>query len=237
MNDFPIIKYKNALVITSDQVANMYGTTKRVVSNDFNRNKNKFTEGKHYFKLTGEELKQFRDIQNLQSSQRGLQISGKTRTIYLWTNRGALLLAKIIDTDIAWTAYEKLVDFYFDKKDDEQVSENQLSGSMEIPEHRIPVRTATTPVPLQTNFYEIYKRKMENLAVKTGVSVSFVYHKIYEYVNETYDIKEAEKMYIKEVGRPPKFTMDLFTYFPEMGKVAGDHIQWLVDHCKVNTEA
>lgn len=236
MNDFPIIKYKNALVITSDQVANMYGTTKRVVSNDFNRNKSKFTEGKHYFKLTGEELKQFRDIQNLQSSQRGLQISGKTRTIYLWTNRGALLLAKIIDTDIAWTAYEKLVDFYFDKKDDEQVSEDQLSGGMEIPERRIPVRTATTPVPLQTNFYEIYKRKMENLAVKTGVSVSFVYHKIYEYVNETYDIKEAEKMYIKEVGRPPKFTMDLFTYFPEMGKVAGDHIQWLVDHCKVNSE-
>lgn len=237
MNDFPIIKYKNALVITSDQVATMYGTTKRVVSNDFNRNKNKFTEGKHYFKLTGDELKQFRDMQNLQSSQRGLQISGKTRTIYLWTNRGALLLAKIIDTDIAWTAYEKLVDFYFDKKDDEQSSENQLSDSVEIPEHRIPVRTATTPVPLQTNFYEKYKRKMENLAYKTKFSVSFVYHKVYEYVNETYDIKEAEKLYTEEVGRPPKFTMDLFTYFPEMGKVAGDHIQWLLDHCKANTEA
>lgn len=224
MNDFPIIKYKNALVITSDQVANMYGTTKRVVSNDFNRNKSKFTEGKHYFKLTGEELKQFRDIQNLQSSQRGLQISGKTRTIYLWTNRGALLLAKIIDTDIAWTAYEKLVDFYFDKKDDEQVSEDQLSGGMEIPEHRIPVRTATTPVPLQSSFYQRYRRKMDRVANRMNCSSTYIYSRVLKRVNESYDLEKCEKLFVKETGHAPKYTMDLLTYFEELGEVGGDFV-------------
>ena len=63
MNDLPEVKYNNVLVVTSSQVAKMYGTTNQIVSKDFNRNKSKFTYGKHYFKLTGEELKKFRGTQ------------------------------------------------------------------------------------------------------------------------------------------------------------------------------
>ena len=105
------------------------------------------------------------------------------------------MVVKTFKDDLSWAIQRQLVNAYFKVKN--ELEQTAISDDVEFSERKIPVRTATTPVPLQTNFYEIYKRKMENLAVKTGVSVSFVYHKIYEYVNETYDIKEAEKMYIK----------------------------------------
>ncbi|MCM1507394.1 MAG: hypothetical protein NC177_09715 [Ruminococcus flavefaciens] len=39
--------------------------------------------------------------------------SSKIRVLYLWTERGALLHAKSINTDKAWEVYEFLVDNYF----------------------------------------------------------------------------------------------------------------------------
>ena len=42
---------------------------------------------------------------------------GKVRTLYLWTEKGALLHAKSLNTDKAWEAYEFLVDTYFAVKE------------------------------------------------------------------------------------------------------------------------
>ncbi|MDE5620138.1 MAG: hypothetical protein K2O29_09960 [Ruminococcus sp.] len=39
--------------------------------------------------------------------------SSKIRTLYLWTESGALLHAKSLNTDKAWVVYEFLVDTYF----------------------------------------------------------------------------------------------------------------------------
>ncbi len=107
-----IVEYSGIRVVTTKQIATAYKTDSKQVSQGFNRNKGKFVEGKHYFVLRGKELKSF-----LQSALSRLQISNKTRTLYLWTDRGALLMAKIIDTDTAWEAYERLVDFYFRAKE------------------------------------------------------------------------------------------------------------------------
>ena len=43
----------------------------------------KAIEGKHYFKLEGD------DLNNLRVSETYLQISPMTRMLYLWTERGA----------------------------------------------------------------------------------------------------------------------------------------------------
>ena len=40
-----------------------------------------------------------------------------TRSLILWTERGALHHAKILDTDLAWEAYEKLEETYFNVRD------------------------------------------------------------------------------------------------------------------------
>ena len=55
----PLVEWGGQVVITTSQLAEVYGTTTKNVSNNFSRNKDRFTEGKHYFVLQGEELKEF----------------------------------------------------------------------------------------------------------------------------------------------------------------------------------
>lgn len=55
----------------------------------------------------------------------------KVSILYLWTEKGALLHAKSLNTDRAWEVYDYLVDFYFRAKETEKkeapVTLNKLS--------------------------------------------------------------------------------------------------------------
>ncbi|MDE6101849.1 MAG: ORF6N domain-containing protein, partial [Ruminococcus sp.] len=95
-------------VLTTAQLAEAYGTDSKVISHNFNRNKSRYIEGVHFYRLTGDDLekfciRQFGECKNY----------SKIRTLYLWTERGALLHAKSLNTDKAWEVYEFLVDTYF----------------------------------------------------------------------------------------------------------------------------
>lgn len=104
----PIIEYQSKRVITTDMLAQGYGTDTKSISKNFNRNKNRFIEGKHYFKIEGDEL---RSLIN-HSSLRGV-VNKHTNHIYLWTERGASRHAKMLETDQAWDWFEALEDSYF----------------------------------------------------------------------------------------------------------------------------
>ena len=108
MNELQVIERENQRVLTTAQIAEQYETDVKIISNNFNRNKERYTEGKHYYCLTGEELKNFFAITKLMNAN-----ESKIRTLYLWTEKGALMLAKSLNTDKAWEAYECLVDTYF----------------------------------------------------------------------------------------------------------------------------
>nr|WP_242689540.1 ORF6N domain-containing protein [Photorhabdus cinerea] len=98
-------------VITTELLAELYGTEINNIQQNFKRNKERFTEGKHYFKATGDILK------NLRLTVSQLQISSKVRSLILWTERGAARHAKMLDTDKAWDVFEALEDCYFSQKD------------------------------------------------------------------------------------------------------------------------
>ena len=110
------IEYRGQLVLTTEQLAkalsvpkkNQFVTTANLKQN-FNNNNEHFIEGKHYFKLEGEELNILR-VKNFY-----LQISPKTRTLYLWTKRGCARHCKSVGTDTAWDVFELLEDNYFNK--------------------------------------------------------------------------------------------------------------------------
>lgn len=70
--------------------------------------KKRYEEGKHYYCLEGEKLRAFKD-------QYGISVSVGERTskLYLWTEKGALLHAKSLNTDKAWEVYDRLVETYF----------------------------------------------------------------------------------------------------------------------------
>lgn len=108
MNDklVPIEREGKRVLLTS-QIAESYGTEDRTITDNFNNNKLRYQEGKHYFLLTGEALREFKRENEI------FGFAPNLNKLYLWTERGALLHAKSLNTDRAWEVYETLVETYF----------------------------------------------------------------------------------------------------------------------------
>lgn len=107
----PPIEWGGQIVITTAQLAQAYGATKDNISDNFTRNKDRFTAGKHFILLEGEALKEFKNY----SAESGL-VSKNARQLYLWTRRGASRHCKILGTDKAWEQFDYLEDNYFDRE-------------------------------------------------------------------------------------------------------------------------
>ena len=108
-----VIQYKSVPVVTSEMLAGFYGTDMDNVRQNFSRHSERFLEGKHFFKLQGDELNNFR----LCVTDSHVQISSKARSLTLWTEKGAARHAKILDTDQAWDIFEQLEEVYFAVKE------------------------------------------------------------------------------------------------------------------------
>ncbi len=107
MNNLQVLEQNGQRVLTTAQLAEAYGTDSKIINRNFQRNSERYTPGKHYFSLTGEDLKQFKGSRQFDDSLKF------TSVLYLWTEKGAWLHAKSLNTDQAWNAYEKLVDEYY----------------------------------------------------------------------------------------------------------------------------
>ena len=73
--------------------------------------KNRFIEGRDYFCLKGNELKEFKNLVN-----DIYLVDKRTPHLYLWTERGANRHSKILDTDKAWQQFDVLEETYFKVK-------------------------------------------------------------------------------------------------------------------------
>lgn len=131
-----VLEVKGIRVLTTKQIAELYEADLNTVRHNFRRNKDKYILGKHYIEVYGEELRRLK-------TRGGFVPSLKyAKSAYLWTEKGALLHAKSLNTDKAWQVYDYLVDFYFRAKEKEP----------EIPEKKevVPTQTKTEPVKSKT---------------------------------------------------------------------------------------
>lgn len=110
MNELKVIEYRNIRVLTTQQIAEAYEADVKVISNNYNRNRDRYEEGKHFVCLEGNELRQFKTNHQFDESS-------KVNKLYLWTEKGAFLQAKSLNTDKAWEAYSNLIDGYYKQKD------------------------------------------------------------------------------------------------------------------------
>ena len=79
MNNLAITEYKNIRVLTTQQIADLYGTDKKVISYNFNHNKERYIEEKHFIKLEGDEKTEFLNhLENHDGSK-------NAKVLYLWT--------------------------------------------------------------------------------------------------------------------------------------------------------
>ncbi|ENK6875175.1 TPA: ORF6N domain-containing protein [Escherichia coli] len=106
--NLPVIEWQGVRVVTTETLAAGYGTTPIRIQQNYIRNEDRFVEGKHFFKISGDELKSFR----LSFSE---SVNKHTTSLVLWTERGAARMSKIVDTDEAWLFFEKMEQAYFRK--------------------------------------------------------------------------------------------------------------------------
>ncbi|MBE1305625.1 ORF6N domain-containing protein [Clostridium botulinum] len=113
-------------VLTTEQLAEIYQTDINNIQVNFKNHKSKFIEGKHYYFLQGEKLREFKNYLN------NIQLVGKRApSLYLWTERGANRHCKVLDTDKAWEQFDNLEETYFRVKEN-KVEVNQLSPELQM---------------------------------------------------------------------------------------------------------
>ncbi|MEQ8124548.1 ORF6N domain-containing protein [Enterococcus faecalis] len=117
-----IIELNNERLLTTEQLAEFYGASETQIKTNFNRNKDKFIERKHYYRLEGQELKDFKN--RVTDSN----LVGKNASVLiLWTKRGASRHSKMLGTDRAWNMYDELEENYFNKQLKLPTSQRELA--------------------------------------------------------------------------------------------------------------
>lgn len=124
MRELTITEYNGTRVLTTQRLAECYGTTTDTITKNFNRNRDKYVEGKHFICLKGEELKEFK-------ANGQIDLLPNVHMLYLWTEKGTFLHAKSLNTDIAWEVYDRLIETYFTIKK-ELIDKKQLSPQLQL---------------------------------------------------------------------------------------------------------
>ncbi|HHR5867634.1 ORF6N domain-containing protein [Providencia alcalifaciens] len=119
----PEVYYRQQKVITTESLAIGYGAEIKNIQNNFIRNDSRFIEGKHYFLVQGDELKELKDLPSL----RGL-VDKRTPKLTLWTERGASRHAKMLETDQAWDYFELLEETYFTSRKNSGLPVNYIEA-------------------------------------------------------------------------------------------------------------
>lgn len=174
MKELIQVKYNKEIVITTKMLAEIYGCDENNIKKNFNSNKDKFIEGKHYYKLTSEELKQFKEYCKVTFSD---LVKSNVNTLYLWTKRGASRHCKMLGTDRAWDMFDTLEENYFNPK------EQQL----QLPSYQIsdPIERAKTWIKEE--------EERQRLALENKTLTTEVIHKEDVILGLTKDISLAEK--------------------------------------------
>lgn len=101
------ISYQRKKYLTTKQLAELFEVEQKIMSRNFQRNSEKYKEGKHYILLKGNDLKEFKKNCKQQELMKYVSI------LYLWSKEGAILLAKSCVTDKAWESLDSELDEIF----------------------------------------------------------------------------------------------------------------------------
>lgn len=125
---------KKAMLVK--EIAEIHGRELREINERINSNRKRFKNNIDILDLLGidltdTEIKEFGFSQQAINSYRGLKARGQTTGIYLLSERGYAKLLKILEDDVAWEQYEKLVDGYFNTRE-QALSTSELSPELQM---------------------------------------------------------------------------------------------------------
>ncbi|MER2058187.1 MAG: ORF6N domain-containing protein [Niallia sp.] len=171
-------------VLTTNQLSEAYSIDPKIITNNFQRNKNRFQQGEHYFVLKGEELKQFKGSHQNDATLKYASV------LYLWTEQGAFLLAKSLNSDKAWTAYTLLTSQYYKLS---QQPTNAMQALPYDPERFLALEHRVKEIEAQLQLVTIHSGEQKRLQ-----------RAISERVYELCDVKARRPAYFSELYRAIK---------------------------------
>ncbi|MEY0536342.1 ORF6N domain-containing protein [Providencia rettgeri] len=120
-NSLPVIEWKGVRVVTTETLAAGYGVDEANIRMNLSNNRDRFVEGVHVITLKSDALRLFRNqVKDIYS------VNKHTTSLTLWTEKGAARMSKIVDSDEAWSFFEKMEDAYF-RPAPTEVSRKQLA--------------------------------------------------------------------------------------------------------------
>ncbi|WP_026582153.1 ORF6N domain-containing protein [Bacillus sp. J33] len=209
MNSLQPISQGGKRVLTTIQLAEAFGTDAKIINRNFQRNADRYEQGKHYFALSGEELREFKGSRQFDDSLKFTSI------LYLWTEKGAWLHAKSLNTNQAWDAYEMLVDEYYSIKENvvplskDQALVTVLRTTADLVEDTQSLKAEQHEI--RKLVHEIDHKVEEQITLTSGEQRRLqkgVAHRVYEFTQEK---KEAARLF-RELYREIKDRFGVASY-------------------------
>lgn len=198
--------------ILAKEIANIHGRELRVINQAINMNRTRFTDGLDIVDLKGTEFA-INFIDSGIYTQNSLNASSN---IYLLSERGYSKLLKILEDDFAWEQYDKLVDGYFQMREQvnsgqarqlttEEILELQFKYAKEVKaevkELREDLNSFKEDLPLigdePDELVDIVRSKgtqvlggKDSLAYKDKSLSRKIYSNIWKYVKEQFNVKK-----------------------------------------------
>ena len=156
MKELTVLEHNDIRVMTTEQLAEAYGCDVQRIKQNFN-NRERFMEGKHYFRLEGVELKSFkRQVENFD-----LPVSKFAAAIYLWTKRGAVRHSKMLGTERAWDVFDELEENYFNPMRNMTPEEFLLCSAQRMVEQARAIKAANARIDkVDERLLEVESRQM-----------------------------------------------------------------------------
>lgn len=192
--ELEIKEYDGKRVVTFKDIDEVHRRREGTAKNNFQKNRKHFVENEDYYIVTKELLKVVKsNFYNIPS--RGLTVLTET---------GYLMLVKTFRDDLSWEVQRRLVNAYFSAKETEAYPDN----------------AELLEAPRQKNWYLRNKLAINTICQTFGISYKYFISQILEFVGTKYDIDEARMMFRRKLGVYPQYSADVFSVFPEMGKLA-----------------
>ena len=119
---------RNQMCILAKTVAEIHGVELKAVNQNISRNEKRFKDGIDIIDLKNSVTLSYPDLEQLGYSKQSI---ANANHIYLLSERGYAKLIKIMDDDKSWEVHDKLVDEYFNLREEveNQPTPSQIEGN------------------------------------------------------------------------------------------------------------
>lgn len=208
--EMAIKEYNGMRVVTMKDIDRVHHKKSDTAKKSFQKYKSHFILGTDYFEITRKELGE-------RYSPNEKIVGNPNIKTYLFTESGYLMIVKVFTDDLAWEVQRQLVNSYFAVKNKMETAEPKIEDCN--------YHVSMTPVPKTPTWYARNQRRIERIVQAIHGKKSQLYHRILLFVGEEYDLDEAAAIYEQEKGYPPRYSMDMISYFPELSECADKYLE------------